>query len=156
MRALLVDLDGALGDTRRLWDDWLAETARVLGVDPDGLPTDRGAAAAVLDAAGAGNWRILLERYAADRAPVYLRPNAEVSAALRRLAATDCAVGVFTDAPGELARIAVAQLGVSRRMARLETGDGALERLRTALGSDATVVWTRAELVAEGDQDARR
>ena len=77
MTAILVDLDGALGDTRPLWGAWLAEAARVLGVDPTTLPADRGAAAEALDAAGAGNWRTLLERFAAGRAPVYLRPNAE-------------------------------------------------------------------------------
>ena len=38
MTALLLDLDGVLGDTRDLWDDWLADTGRVLGVDPATLP----------------------------------------------------------------------------------------------------------------------
>ena len=147
--AILIDLDGALGDTRPLWNDWLAGAARVLGVDPEAVPADRVAAAAKLDAAGAGNWRTLLERFAAERAPVYLRPNAEVSAALRRLAAGH-ALGVFTDAPAELALVAVAQLGVARRMAVLETGSGALERLTAALGADAVVVRTRDQLTAAG------
>ena len=79
---LAIELD-VLGDTRPLWRDWLADAARVL--DVEGLPDDRAAAAAELDARGAGNWRTLLERFAEDRAPVYLRPAAEVSAALRRL-----------------------------------------------------------------------
>ena len=148
MSAILIDLDGALGDTRPLWNDWLAGAARVLGVSSETLPADRGAAAADLDAAGAGNWRVLLERFAAERAPVYLRPNADVSAALRRLAATGRPIGVFTDAPAELARVAVAQLGVGRRMAALETGSGALEHLAAALGADAAVVWTRDQLIA--------
>lgn len=120
----------------------------MIGVDPATLPADRGAAAAELDAAGAGNWRILLERFAADRAPVYLRPNAEVSAALRRLAATGRLIGVFTDAPVELARIAVAQLGAARRLAALETGTGALERLAATLGADALIARTHDQLVA--------
>ena len=148
MSAILIDLDGALGDTRPLWNDWLTGVTRVLGVSSETLPADRGAAAADLDAAGAGNWRVLLERFAAERAPVYLRPNADVSAALRRLAATGSPIGVFTDAPAELARVAVAQLGVGRRMAALETGSGALERLAAALGADATVVRTRDQLIA--------
>lgn len=148
MSAILIDLDGALGDTRPLWDDWLDESARVLGVDPTTLPTDRGAAAAELDAAGAGNWRTLLERFAADRAPVYLRPNAEVSAALRQLAMTGRPLGVFTDAPAELAQVAAAQLGVARRMVALEAGSGAFERLRNALGADPSVVRTRDQLIA--------
>ena len=147
MSAILIDLDGALGDTRPLWDDWLAGAAGVLGVDPATLPADRAAAASALDAADAGNWRILLERFAADRAPVYLRPNAEVSAALRRLEATGRPLGVFTDAPVELARIASAQLGVMRRIGALEAGTGAVDRLRDALGVEAAVVNTRAQLI---------
>jgi len=43
-------------------------------------------------------------RFAEDRAPVYLRPNAEVSAALRSLEANEWRLGVFTDAPEALAR----------------------------------------------------
>lgn len=147
MKTLLVDLDGALGDTRPLWDDWLAGAARVVGVDPSALPADRGAAAVALDASG-GNWRVLLERFAEDRAPVYLRPSAEASAALRRLQAHGTRIGVFTDAPLELASVALAQLGATRRVDALEVGTEALERLRATLGSDAALVVTRSELVA--------
>jgi phosphoglycolate phosphatase-like HAD superfamily hydrolase len=146
--ALLIDLDGALGDTRPLWNDWLEGSSTVLGIDPRDLPHDRGAAAAALDASGAGNWRTLLERFAEDRAPVYLRPSAEASAALRRLTASDHRLGVFTDAPAELARVALAQLGATRRLEATEAGIGALGRLRDRLGDDATVVSTRDELVA--------
>jgi phosphoglycolate phosphatase-like HAD superfamily hydrolase len=145
--ALLVDLDGALGDTRLLWRDWVAESARVLGVDAATLTADRAAAAATLDAAGAGNWRTLLDRYAQERAPVYLRPAAEAGAALRRLAAAGTTVGVFTDAPEELARVALAQLGAARRVAVLEAGPDALPRLRARLGQDAPVARTREDLI---------
>ena len=137
---LAIELD-VLGDTRPLWRDWLADAARVL--DVEGLPEDRAAAAAELDARGAGNWRTLLERYAEDRAPVYLRPAAEVSAALRRLQAEGVQLAVFTDAPAELARVALSQLGAARRIDTLEAGTGALERL----GTDVTIVRTRDELV---------
>jgi phosphoglycolate phosphatase-like HAD superfamily hydrolase len=145
--ALLVDLDGALGDTTLLWRDWVAESARVLGVDAATLPADRAAAAATLDAAGAGNWRTLLDRYAQERAPVYLRPAADAGAALRRLAAAGTTVGVFTDAPEELARVALAQLGAARRVAVLEAGADALPRLRARLGQDAPVARTREDLI---------
>jgi phosphoglycolate phosphatase-like HAD superfamily hydrolase len=138
---LAIDLD-VLGDTRPLWRDWLADAARVL--DVKGLPEDRAAAAAELDARGAGNWRTLLERFAEDRAPVYLRPAAEVSAALRRLQGEGVGLAVFTDAPAELARVALAQLGAARRVDTVETGAGALERL----GDDVTVVRSRDELIA--------
>ena len=138
---LAIDLD-ALGDTRPLWRDWLEDASRVL--DVGGLPDDRAAAADELDARGAGNWRTLLERFAEDRAPVYLRPAAEVSAALRRLQAEGMSLAVFTDAPPELARIALAQLGATRRVDTVETGAGALERL----GPDVTLVRSRDELIS--------
>jgi phosphoglycolate phosphatase-like HAD superfamily hydrolase len=149
-RAVAIDLDGALGDTRPLWDDWLASAAGVLGVEPAGLPADRGRAAAALDRQGAGNWRALLERFGEDRAPVYLRRDAAASAALRALAGAGRRVGVFTDAPEPLALIALAQLGAERRVTAVETGAGALERLLARLGADTVVVRTRDQLVAEG------
>jgi phosphoglycolate phosphatase-like HAD superfamily hydrolase len=147
-KAVAIDLDGALGDTRPLWRDWLGSTRGVLGVEADELPAERGEAAAELDRRGAGNWRVLLERFGEDRAPVYLRRDAVASAALQSLADAGCEVGVFTDAPEPLARIALAQLGAERRIIAVESGSGALERLRARLGADAVVVRTRAELVA--------
>ncbi len=148
--AFAIDLDGALGDTRPLWSDWLAAAGRVLPVDAEQLPADRGAAVAALDTAG-GNWRILLERFAEERAPVYLRPHGEASAALRRLDAAGARVGVFTDAPIELARVALAQLGATRRVSLVETGAGALDRLLAELGDGAVVVHARGELVAAAE-----
>jgi len=147
---LALDLDGVLGDTRPLWRDWLEGAARVLGVDPESLPEDRAAAAAALDAAGGGNWRALLQRFAEERAPVYLRPAADVSASLRRLQAAGATLGAFTDAPAELARVALVQLGAARRVEALETGPGARERLLEQLGTGAAVVRTRDELAAYG------
>jgi phosphoglycolate phosphatase-like HAD superfamily hydrolase len=134
---IAVDLD-VLGDTRPLWRDWLADAARV--VDVAGLPEERTAAAAELDARGAGNWRTLLERFAEERAPVHLRPAAEVSAALRALQAEGATVVVFTDAPAELARVALSQLGASRRVDRVVTGDAPPEA--------GLVVRSRDELLA--------
>ena len=148
--ALMLDLDGVLGDTRPLWDDWLSDTSRLFGLDPSALPHDRAAAAAALDESGAGNWRVLLERYAAERAPVYLRPDAAVSATLRGLASSGARLGVYTDAPAELARVAVAQLGAARRVEAVESGAGARDRLRARLGPGAEVVTTRASLLAHG------
>ena len=144
---LAIDLD-ALGDTRPLWAAWLDSAGTVLDVDPDALPTDRGEAAAALDVAGAGNWRVLLERFSEDHAPAYLRRDAGASAALQALARTGVALGVFTDAPEPLARVALAQLGASRRVSRLESEAGALSRLLKALGPDAVVVRTRDDLLS--------
>lgn len=148
MRAVAIDLDGALGDTRPLWNAWLASAAEVLEVTPDALPADRGAAAAELDRLGAGNWRTLLERFSEDRAPVFLRREAAVSTALRSLEASGCTVGVFTDAPAPLARVVLAHLGATRRVTALECGAGALELLLEQLGDDAVVVRTRQELMS--------
>jgi phosphoglycolate phosphatase-like HAD superfamily hydrolase len=147
-RAVAIDLDGALGDTHPLWRDWLASAESVLGVNADELPAERGAAAVELDRRGAGNWRTLLERFSEDRAPAYLRRDAVASAALRSLAAAGCEVGVFTDAPEPLARVALAQLGAERRVTAFESGAGAFERLLAALGGDVLVVRTRDELHA--------
>ena len=43
--------------------------------------------------------------------------------------------------------MAAAQLGAARRAETIESGSGALERLRGPLGAEAVVVLTRAELV---------
>jgi len=145
-RAVAIDLD-ALGDTRVLWSDWLASAQAVLGVDPAALSEDRSEAASELDRLGAGNWRVLLERYSEERAPVYLRRDAEMSAALRALAVSGHVIGVFTDAPEPLARIALAQVGAGRRASALETGARALDRLLDRLGAEAVVVRSRAELL---------
>jgi phosphoglycolate phosphatase-like HAD superfamily hydrolase len=152
--AVALDLDGVLGDTRALWRDWLEDAARRFGsiapLDAASLPADRARAAGELDRwadSGVGDWRAALERFAADRAAVYLRPNAETSAALRRLHGAGVRIGAFTDAPEPLARVAVEQLGAARRLEALETGEGALERLLGRLGRDAQVVRTRDELL---------
>jgi phosphoglycolate phosphatase-like HAD superfamily hydrolase len=147
MTALALDLDRVVGDTRPLWRDWLEDAARRSRVDLTGLPEDRAAAAEQLDGL-VGNWRALLERFAEDRAPVYLRPSAEVSGALRRLAGDGVRLGAFTDAPRELAEVAAAQLGASRRLEALEAGAGALERLLARLGPDARVLADRAALLS--------
>ena len=143
---LAIDLD-AIGDTQPLWSAWLESVRGVLAIDPASLPRDRSLASAELDAGGAGNWRTLLERFAEDHAPAYLRRDAPTSAVLRSLAARGVAIGVFTDAPEPLARVALAQLGATRRVTALEAGVGALDRLQATLGSDAVVVHTRDDLL---------
>jgi hypothetical protein len=145
-RALAIELD-ALGDTRALWLAWLESARGVLDVDTDELPADRADAAVALDRAGAGNWRTLLARFSEDHAPAYLRRDAATSARLQALVDDGTTLGVFTDAPEELARTALAQLGASRRISALETGDGAFERLLDVIGRDATLVRTRADLL---------
>jgi phosphoglycolate phosphatase-like HAD superfamily hydrolase len=154
VRAVAIDLDEALGDTRPLWQEFLADAARrfaaIAPLDPGRLPADRGEAAAELDrwaAQGVGDWRSALTRFAEDRAPVFLRPNAEASAALRALAAAGYRIGVFTDAPEELVRVALSQLGAARHVEVVETGAGASERLLERLGREAVIAASREELV---------
>jgi phosphoglycolate phosphatase-like HAD superfamily hydrolase len=132
--AIALDLDDVLADTRPLWRDWLADAARRTRVELDDVPEDRAAAARVLDER-LGDWRPLLERFAADRAPLHFRPRADVGAALRRLHAAGNRIVVVTDAPRELAEIALAHLGVARRV---ELGEPP---------PDAIVLHTRAELL---------
>ena len=135
MRPIAIALD-ALGDTGAMWRDWLVDARRRYRID--GADLDR----------ELPNWRPLLQRFAEERAPVYLRPDADVSAVLRRLHSSGVRVGVFTEAPEELARVALSQLGAARRVVLLEAGPGALGRVRMKLGDDVEVVDSRSQLVA--------
>jgi phosphoglycolate phosphatase-like HAD superfamily hydrolase len=154
LSAVAIDLDGALGDTHPLWDDFLADAARryasIAPLDPSALPGDRGAAADALDLwaeKGLGDWRGALERFAEERAPVHFRPHADAAVALRALAASGRRLGVYTDAPAELATIALAHLGAGRHVELVETGAGARERLLAALGPGTALAVSRADLV---------
>jgi phosphoglycolate phosphatase-like HAD superfamily hydrolase len=135
LTAIAIDL-AALGDTRPLWRDWLEDAQRRFRVDVEALDEQL------------PNWRPLLERFAEERAPVYFRRDPDVSDALRRLQAAGTRIGVFTDAPEELARIALSHLGADRRVEKLEAGAGARDRLLRRLGDDTRVVSTRGELLA--------
>jgi phosphoglycolate phosphatase-like HAD superfamily hydrolase len=134
VKAVAIDLE-ALGDTQRLWEDWRSDAARRLRVDAGAIETE------------IPNWEHLLARFAEERAPVYLRPDAETSDVLRRLQAGRVKLGVFTERPEALARVALAQLGARRRVDVLEAGADALPRVLERLGADAVVVRTRAELL---------
>ena len=135
--SLAIDLDAVLGDTRPLFEAWLDEAGRRWGVDESGY-------------AELGNWERLLERFAEDRAPVYLRPRAGANAALRRLKKAGSRLGAFTATPEPLARVALAHLGAARLFDALETGEGARERLLRELGPDTVVVGSPDELTRAG------
>ena len=138
--AFVLDLDGVLADTRPLWDAWVEDAARRARVDLD-VPEDREAAAVVLDEA-LGDWRPLLARFAADRAPLFVRPRADTNAALRRLKSAGARIGVFSDAPRELTEIALAHAGAAREVEVV----GTLVEVRAALGEGVAVVRSREEL----------
>jgi phosphoglycolate phosphatase-like HAD superfamily hydrolase len=107
------------------------------------VPEDRIAAAAILDER-LGDWRPLLQRFADDRAPIHFRPRAETNAQLRRLETAGARMGVFTDAPRELADVALAHVGAARRIEAV----GTLDEVLLALGAGAIVVRSRAELAS--------
>jgi phosphoglycolate phosphatase-like HAD superfamily hydrolase len=132
--AVAIDLDGVLGDTRPLYDAWLTDVARRAHIDPERLDQEL------------PNWRVLLTRFAEDHAPVYLRPSAPATAALRRLQADGARIGVFTEAPLELAEVALAHLGAARRVEALEAGPGALDRLLARLGPGTRTIRALADL----------
>jgi phosphoglycolate phosphatase-like HAD superfamily hydrolase len=135
MKAVAVDL-AALGDVEPLWRDWLEDARRRLRVNVDALDEEL------------PNWGRMLERFAEERAPVYFRRDPDVSSALRRLESAGTRTVVFTDAPPELARVALSHLGATRRVDGLEAGSGARARTLERLGADAVVVSTREELLA--------
>ena len=135
-----IDLDGALGDTRPLWQAFLEDAARrfdsIAPLDPASLPSDRVAAAAELDrwaAGGVGDWRKALARYAEDHAPVHLRPDPGANAAVRALRSAGARIRVYTDAPEPLARVALAHLGLERSVDELAAGVEAHDGGREAL-----------------------
>jgi phosphoglycolate phosphatase-like HAD superfamily hydrolase len=138
--SLALDLDGVLADTRPLWDAWLEDAARRARVELD-VPENRVAAAAVLDDV-LGDWRPLLSRFAADRAPLFVRPRPETNAALRQLSAAGARIGVFSDAPRELVEIALAHAGTTRQVEVV----GTLAEVEAALGPETRVVRSREEL----------
>ena len=108
-QAVAVDLD-VLGDVGPLWQAWLedaARRARVSELDPARLDEQL------------PNWRALLKHFAEYHAPVYLRPSAPVTVSLRQLQLSGAVIGVFTGYPEELARLALAHLGASRRVESL-------------------------------------
>src|SRR3954466_13578221 len=116
-----IDLDGALGDTRPLWHDFLVDAARryasIAPLDPSTLPEDRGAAAQELDRwaeQGVGDWRGALERFAEDRAPVHFPPSAPLPPGRR------CRAG--PPRPGRDGRASGLLQGRARRTGRCRAG----------------------------------
>ena len=91
-----------------------------------------------------GDWRPLLLRFAADRAPLSIRPRPDTNAALRRLKAAGARIGVFSDAPRELVELALAHAGAARQVEVV----GTLPEVEAALGAGTLVVRSREELAA--------
>jgi len=107
------------------------------------VPEDRTAAVAVLDER-LGDWRPLLRRFADDRAPIHFRPRPDTNAQLRRLSAAGVRIGVVTDAPRELADVALAHAGVARQIDVV----GTVDEVAHELENDFLAVSSRAVLLA--------
>jgi phosphoglycolate phosphatase-like HAD superfamily hydrolase len=142
MKAIAVDLDAVLADTHPLWRDWLEDAARRARVELD-VPEDRTAAAAVLDER-LGDWRPLLRRFADDRAPLHFRPRPDTNAQLRRLHTAGVRIGVVTDAPLELADVALAHVGAARQIDVV----GTVDEVAHELENDFLAVSSRAVLLS--------
>ena len=154
---LALDFDAVVADTRPLWREWLEDAARrfrsIAVLEPSALPEDRAEAAALLDCwaeAGVGDWRGALERFAEDRAPLFFRPVPTTNAALRRLRASGAVLGVFSDAPEPLVRVAVAHVGLARELRVVAAGADAERRAVAELGAEARVIRSRDELLGLG------
>ena len=153
VNAAALDLDGVLGDTRPLWQDWLEDISRRLasiarssrrlfhttGAQP---PPSSTAGRMQASATGVRRW---------NGSPPIARPSTSDRTQTRAPRCAGCTrqgvrLGVFTDAPEPLARVALAQLGAARRLEAVETGGDALERLLARLGVGTVVVRSREEL----------
>lgn len=135
VRTVAIALD-ALADTDAIWRDWLADAKRRYRID--GVDLD----------AELPNWRSLLQRFAEERAPVYLRPDADVAAALRRLQSAGVRIALFADVPAELVEVALPHLAIARRVDVVETGSGALARLQAQCGEHVEIVRSRDQLTS--------
>ena len=160
MKAVIFSED-ALAATDRLWADTVAHLARKLGrvtpLDPSQVPADRGQAIRWLDAwAGddARSWRVEAARYFEGHVPVYVRPDAELNAALRHLQAQGMPLAAWSPGPPEAALILTHFLGVTRRFATqaVDPEPGAAARVAAELGlepEETLVVSARGSTLTE-------
>ena len=141
--ALALDLDGVLADTRPLWRDWLEDAGRRTRVELE-LPDDRAAAAPLLDEQ-LGDWRPLLQRFAADRGPLHFRPHAETAALAAAAPRRRCRGSASSPTRRASSRTSRSRISARRGGS---TRVGTLDEVLAALGGDATVVRSRDELAA--------
>lgn len=138
----------ALAATERLFSDAVAavvnKLSRVEPLDAGRLPSDRVALQAELDrwaGSDTATWRRELRRFYEQHVPVYVRPDAQLNAVLRRLARGGTAIGVWSPGPAEAVAVLLDHLGVSRSVAATACGGGqALADLAVELGGRPLVV----------------
>src|SRR4051812_35496473 len=135
--------DDALAPAGRLWSDAVDHLARKLGrvvpLDPAAVPGRRADAVAYLDEwAGqeAGNWRTEVERFVEGHVPVYVRPDPELNAVIRQLAAAGPRLAVWSPGPDEALHGLVHFLGVERRLQAAVASPTPLDAVR-ATGVEA-------------------
>lgn len=122
MRAVLFN-EGALAPTSRLFADAVAALVRKLGrvkpLDPADLPRERaGALDALRRWAGddVTTWEHELGRYVDEHAPLYLRPDPALNAAVRRLARDGVQLAAWSPGPRDAAESVIRFLGLARRI----------------------------------------
>lgn len=159
MTALVVS-DAALGPADAVFAEALRYLERRLSavrpLDVAALPAGRAAAVRAMDAwAGedAANWRLELVRWFEAHAPVLLRPDPALNAALRRARRAGVRLAVVSPLPPAAAELYLAQLGLRRAVeavcAEEAEGGDQISAARRALGSPAApLVSSRAELDA--------
>ncbi len=167
MKAVIFSED-ALAPTARLWTDTVAHLGRKLGrvtpLDPEQVPADRGAAIAWLDEwAGedARSWRVEAARYFEGHIPVYVRPDAELNAALRHLGSQGVLLAAWSPGPPEAALIVTHFLGLARRFdtQAVDADPGAPARVAAELGlepSDTLVVSASAPVLTDAKASGAR
>jgi phosphoglycolate phosphatase-like HAD superfamily hydrolase len=130
MRAVILS-ERTLADTDELFAAGVAHLVRKLGrvkpLDPAALPQDPAQVVSALDgwAGSEVDWRGELARFYEDHISVHLRPDPALNAALRQLQSAGIRLGCWSTGPEETARIVVHQLGLGRRIERIEAGGSA-------------------------------
>ena len=117
--------EDALAGTASLWAAALRHLARKLGrvrpLDAEQLPVERAAAITAMEVWAGGDvttWRRELARFYEEHIPLYLRPDAELNGAVRRLARAGVALGAWSPGPAEAAAVVTHFLGLGRRLER--------------------------------------
>jgi hypothetical protein len=128
-----------------LWDAALQHLARryaaIRALDVAGLPADRTAAAAALDAwDGGAGWRREVGRFYDDHARLHLRRDPSTGALLRRLRAGGSRLGAYGEGPREASEAVLRFLGLDRRLDAvcLEPEADGFAAACAALGAKAT------------------
>lgn len=146
--AAVVWSERALAATDELFDGAVAAIGRKLSrvepLDPAALPADRIGVQAALDLWAGDDrqtWRRELRRHYEQHLGVHARPDPDLNAVLRALAAAGVELAVWSPGPAEAVDLLLAQLGVARLLSRRAYGgEPALRELADGLPAPAVAV----------------